>query len=343
LEGNQPVNIAIDCEATDLIYRDGWYYLLGTHGTCCDGANSTYNIRVGRSRTVTGPYIDHAGIDMLRGGGKLVVAANGRLIGPGHFGRKDLGEGVEKFSCHYEADLDRNGRSVLDIRALLWKNGWPVAGENFTGGTFVIESERSGYVLELMVDFVRMAGSRRGGFGGPGGAAGGSGSPRTNAPGADIPGTAGTGSGPGNRGPAGPVTPISLQELAEVSTNWPAGVIDVRIGDYMLRPHQKWTISAVTNAGGYLGSPYFKIALAGTDRVLAATDDAEVVTVPTFSGNPERLWRIEQLTDGTYHILPKAVPYSKEPLALSAVGNSTPTLEKFDAKSDKARWNFKTP
>lgn len=343
LEGNQPVKIAIDCEATDLIYRDGWYYLLGTHGTCCDGANSTYNIRVGRSRTVTGPYIDHAGIDMLRGGGKLVVAANGRLIGPGHFGRKDLGEGVEKFSCHYEADLDRNGRSVLDIRALLWKNGWPVAGENFTGGTFVIESERSGYVLELMVDFVRMAGSRRGGFGGPGGAAGGSGSPRTNAPGADIPGTAGTGSGPGNRGPAGPVTPISLQELAEVSTNWPAGVIDVRIGDYMLRPHQKWTISAVTNAGGYLGSPYFKIALAGTDRVLAATDDAEVVTVPTFSGNPERLWRIEQLTDGTYHILPKAVPYSKEPLALSAVGNSTPTLEKFDAKSDKARWNFKTP
>ena len=41
VEGNKPINIAIDCEATDLIYRDGWYYLLGTHGTCCDGANST--------------------------------------------------------------------------------------------------------------------------------------------------------------------------------------------------------------------------------------------------------------------------------------------------------------
>ena len=50
VEGNQPVNIAIDCEATDPIYRDGWYYLLGTHGTCCDGANSTYNLRVGRSK-----------------------------------------------------------------------------------------------------------------------------------------------------------------------------------------------------------------------------------------------------------------------------------------------------
>ena len=164
VEGNEPVNIAIDCEATDLIYRDGWYYLLGTHGTCCNGASSTYNIRVGRSRKVTGPYLDNMGMDMLRGGGKLVVAANGRYIGPGHFGLLDLGDGVQKFSCHYEADLDRGGRSILDIRALLWKNGWPVAGDNFKGGTFEIESERSGYALELAVDSVRMAGGGRGGL-----------------------------------------------------------------------------------------------------------------------------------------------------------------------------------
>ncbi len=111
----------------------------------------------------------------------------------------------------------------------------------------------------------------------------------------------------------------------------------------MLRPHQKWTITALTNAGGYLGSPYFKISLAGTDRVLAATDDAEVITVPAFAGNPEELWRIDQLTDGTWRIMPKAVPHSKELLALTAVGSSTPTLEKFDAKSVNARWNFKMP
>ena len=151
------------------------------------------------------------------------------------------------------------------------------------------------------------------------------------------------GSGAGNRRPAGPVTPIALQTLAEISTNWPSGIIEVRLGDYMLRPHQKWTITAVTNAGGYLGSPYFKISLAGTDRVLAATEDAEVVTVPTFTGNPEELWRIDQLTDGTYRIMPKTAPHSKEPLALTAIGSSTPTLAKFDAQSDKARWNFKAP
>ena len=54
MEGNQPVDIAIDCEATDLIYRDGWYYLLGTHGTCCDGLNSTYNIVVGHRARLQG-------------------------------------------------------------------------------------------------------------------------------------------------------------------------------------------------------------------------------------------------------------------------------------------------
>ena len=111
----------------------------------------------------------------------------------------------------------------------------------------------------------------------------------------------------------------------------------------MFQAQQKWTITPVANAGGYPGSPYFKITIAGTDRALAATDDAELVAVPAFTGAPEQLWRIDQLTDGTYRIMPKAVPNSKEPLALSAVGSSFATLARFDSKSDKQRWNLKTP
>jgi len=113
VEGNKPLNIAIDCEATDLMYQDGWYYLLGTHGTCCDGPNSTYNIVVGRSKKVTGPYLDNMGRDMLKGGGKMVLSAGGRVNGAGHFGRIVLEDGVQKMSCHFEADLDQSGRSVL--------------------------------------------------------------------------------------------------------------------------------------------------------------------------------------------------------------------------------------
>ena len=307
VEGNKALDIAIDCEATTLMYRDGWYYLLGTHGTCCDGANSTYNIVVGRSRKVTGPYLDNLGRDMLRGGGKMVLAAGGRVIGPGHFGLLDLGDGVQKMSCHYEADLDQGGRSVLGIRPLLWKNGWPVAGDNFKEGTYEIESERRGYALELIVDFVRMSGGMRG-FG---------------------------------RGTDEPVKPVPSQELADVINTWPGGNIAVRNGEYMSRPFQKWTITAVPDAGGYPGGPYYKIVIAGTERALAATADAEVTTVPAFTGAPEQLWRIDQLTDGTYRIMPKAIPGSQEKLALVSLGDRTPTLAKFDMNSDNSKWNFK--
>ena len=308
VEGNKAIDIAIDCEATDLEYRDGWYYLLGTHGTCCDGANSTYNIVVGRSRSVTGPYLDNMGRDMLRGGGKMVLSAGGRLIGPGHFGRLILEEGVEKMSCHYEADLDQSGRSVLGIRPLLWKDGWPVAGDIFREGTYEIESVRRGYALELTVDFIRMPGRMRG-F---------------------------------RPDPDEPIISIPSQELADVIHTWPAGEIDVRIGDYMSRPHQQWTITAVPDAGGYLGGPYYRIVIAGTNRALAATADAEVITVPEFTGAPEQLWRKDQLTDGTYRIMPKVVPGSDENLVLVSVGDSTPSLGRFDMNSDNSKWNFRS-
>ncbi|WP_287081451.1 family 43 glycosylhydrolase [Muribaculum sp.] len=306
VEGNEPVNIAIDCEATDLMYRNGWYYLLGTHGTCCDGPNSTYNIVVGRSRNVTGPYLDNMGRDMLKGGGKMVIAAGDRKTGPGHFGRYIEDDGVEKMSFHYEADFDQGGRSVLAIRPLLWKNDWPVAGEVFKEGTYEIESERRGYALELAVDFVRMNTERRRFW------------------------------GEDNE----PVEPIKSQTLEEVIGTWPKGDIDVRIGDYMFRPHQRWTITAVPEAGGYLGGPYYKIVIEGTNRALAATADAEVIAVPEFTGAPEQLWRIEQLTDGTYRIMPKQVPGTDEELVLVSVADSTPSLGKFDMNSDNSKWTF---
>ena len=306
VEGNKEINVAIDCEATTLMYRDGWYYLLGTHGTCCDGPNSTYNIVVGRSRSVTGPYIDNVGRDMLEGGGKLVIAAGDRKTGPGHFGRFVVADGVEKMSYHYEADFDQGGRSVLAIRPLLWKNGWPVAGEAFKEGTYEIESERRGYALELAVDFVRMQGSMHRFW----------------------------------EKDAQPMTPLKSQTLEDVIDTWPKGDINVRIGDYMFRPHQKWTITAVPEAGGYLGGPYYKIVIEGTNRALAATADAEVVAVPQFTGAPEQLWRIDQLTDGTYRIMPKKVPGTDKELVLVSAGDSTPTLGMFDMNSDNSKWNF---
>jgi arabinan endo-1,5-alpha-L-arabinosidase len=305
IERNKPVDIAITCEASDLVYHNGWYYLLATHGSCCDGANSTYNVVVGRSKQITGPYLDNVGRSMLEGGGKMVVATRGRLIGPGHFGRIILEKGVEKMSLHYEADLDQGGRSVLGILPLIWKDEWPVAGDKLKETVYEIESVRRGYALELAVDFTRMPGGMR--FG---------------------------------QANNEPVKPVPAQELADVNKNWPAGNIAARIGDYMFRPHQKWTVTAAPDSTGYLGGPYYKIVVTGTERALAATADGEIITVPAFTGTPEQLWRIDQLTDGTYRVMPKIVINGKK-LALVSSGDSTPGLGEFDMNSDNSKWNFK--
>ena len=309
----KPVNVAINSEASVITFHDGWYYLLVTHGSCCQGANSSYNIRMGRAKKVTGPFLDNMNVDMLQGGGKLFLGSAGRYIGPGHFGLLDLGDGVQKFSCHYEADLDRGRVSVLDIRPLLWRDGWPVAGDNFKEGTYQIESVRTGTALEAAVQGMPVGGMRgRGGRGG--------------------------------RGEAIPAEGIPAQTAAQVSASWPSGPIGLRLSPYMVQAQQKWTITPVTNAGGYPGSPYFKITIAGTDRALAATEERELVTVAAFTGGPEQLWRIDQLADGTYRVMPKAVPAAaKEPLALSAAGSSMPTLDRFGADNDRQRWLLKTP
>ena len=310
VEGNEPLDIAIDCEATDLLYRDGWYYLLGTHGTCCDGVNSTYNIVVGRSKKVTGPYRDNMGRTMIEGGGKMVLGARNRYIGPGHFGRTIIDKGVEIMSCHYEADLDQSGRSVLGIVPLTWQNGWPVAGHQVKAGTYEIESVRRGYSLELAVDFTRMNQKREAWW---------------------------------KIDPNEPVVKLQNQTLDSVKGEWSDGMIGVRTGDYMVRPHQLWTLTPLDDQEGSLGGAYFKIVIKGTNRALTATKDLELVTEPEFKGDDSQLWRIEQLTDGTYRIMPKAIPgqpgINKKYVIYSA-GDSTPTLGVYDFDSDNSKWNF---
>ncbi len=304
-----PVNIAINSEASVLIYRDGWYYLLVTHGSCCQGANSTYNIRMGRARKVTGPYLDNMGVDMLEGGGKLFAGSRGRHVGPGHFGLLDLGQGVQKFSLHYEADLDRGGISVLDLRPLLWRDEWPVAGDNLVAGNYTLESARTGTVLELAVQ-----GSPVGGF-----------RPRRGGPSPEP-----------SPGPA-----IADQDSSQVAANW-AATTDVRLAPAMLQAQQKWTLAPVPNTGCTPGAPCFRISIAGTERSLTATAARELSAAP-FTGAAEQLWRIDQLTDGSYRISPRSVPGAAEPLVLSAVGSSMTTLATFDPASDRQHWLLRAP
>lgn len=122
----KPISLAkhAEIEAPFICEEDGWYYLFVNWGKCCRGVNSTYEIRVGRSKSITGPYLDREGAKMNDGGGTLLLATDGRFIGPGHASIFD--EKGKPMFVHHFYDKDRRGRSDLRMLPLVWKFGWPV-------------------------------------------------------------------------------------------------------------------------------------------------------------------------------------------------------------------------
>ena len=113
-------------EAPFVVFRNGYYYLFVSFDQCCNGVESTYNIRVGRSKSVTGPYIDRDNTSMLVGGGSLLLVGNATWRGPGH-NSVLIDEGT--FWLVYHAyDIKSNGVPLLHIESLDWDSeGWPHA------------------------------------------------------------------------------------------------------------------------------------------------------------------------------------------------------------------------
>lgn len=108
-------------EAPTIVLRNGYYYLLVSTGTCCQGVNSTYQIRYGRSTSITGPYVDKSGVNMMNGGGSLLDGGNDRWRGPG--GQDVAGTSV---IVRHAYDAQNNGNATLLISNLNWDaDGWP--------------------------------------------------------------------------------------------------------------------------------------------------------------------------------------------------------------------------
>ena len=113
-------------EAPFIVRRCGFYYLFVSWDKCCDGSNSTYNTRVGRSASVKGPYLDRDGKAMLEGGGTLVLEGGTRYRGPGH--NAVLFTDTAAYNVYHSYDADRNGASTLRISELAFDaEGWPVS------------------------------------------------------------------------------------------------------------------------------------------------------------------------------------------------------------------------
>lgn len=114
-------------EAPFIIRHGGYWYLFVSFDFCCRGTKSTYNVMVGRSRNITGPYVDKTGKPMIEGDGTLVIeATTPNWRGPGHQAvlQEPSGDYLLFHAYHGET-----GRSYLQISTMVWEDGWPRVGE----------------------------------------------------------------------------------------------------------------------------------------------------------------------------------------------------------------------
>ncbi len=118
-------------EGSCLYQRGGYYYLFVNFGGCCSGVDSTYNIRVGRSANVTGPYLDRNNVSLIGGGGTMVLESTARFIGPGHAAILN-DNGTNWFTYHYY-DAKNNGAATVGMNRLFWTtDGWPAVTNDWS-------------------------------------------------------------------------------------------------------------------------------------------------------------------------------------------------------------------
>lgn len=115
-------------EAASIVRHGDEYILFVNWGQCCRGIESTYEIRMGRSAKVTGPYLDRDGKDLMKDGGSVFLQSSGRFIGPGH--AAVFTEGNKSIVSMHYYDGERGGAQSLTVRELEWDDaGWPRAGK----------------------------------------------------------------------------------------------------------------------------------------------------------------------------------------------------------------------
>ena len=111
-------------EAPYIFQKGEYYYLFVSFDKCCRGADSNYNVRVGRATSVTGPYLDKDGKDMMLGGGSVLIKGNKEWPGLGHNAAYSF-DGKDYLVLHAYETAD-NGIQKLRILPMTWQDGWPV-------------------------------------------------------------------------------------------------------------------------------------------------------------------------------------------------------------------------
>ena len=111
-------------EAPFIFRKNGYYYLFLSWDLCCSGENSTYKVVVGRSKNITGPYLDKSGTSLNQGGGTLLVEGDDNWYAAGHnstytFNGKD-------YMFFHAYDANDRGIPKLRVAEVQWDEDlWP--------------------------------------------------------------------------------------------------------------------------------------------------------------------------------------------------------------------------
>lgn len=126
-------------EGAYIMKKGDYYYLFCSTGTCCEGANSTYQTVVCRSKNLFGPYLNKAGEDMNDNKHEVFIHRNDAFLGTGHNAeivQDDEGKDWILYHAYRTADPDRGRVVVLD--RVYWDNdGWPY----LLGGGAAVKAE----------------------------------------------------------------------------------------------------------------------------------------------------------------------------------------------------------
>ena len=114
-------------EGTYIFKKDGYYYLFGSAGTCCEGLNSTYRVVVTRSESLLGPYVNKSGRSAMDNNFMLVLQKSNKVVGPGHNSEIIVDDAGQYWMFYHGFDAaDPDGGRKVYLDQLLWdKDGWP--------------------------------------------------------------------------------------------------------------------------------------------------------------------------------------------------------------------------
>lgn len=111
-------------EGAFLIKNADYYYIFASRGRCCAGNNSTYQIVIGRSKNIKGPYLTKEGESWVDNKYTVFLAGDSTEPGRGHNGF--FTEHDTTFIVYHAYTRRFNGASLLNIKPMyVDEAGWP--------------------------------------------------------------------------------------------------------------------------------------------------------------------------------------------------------------------------